>query len=219
MMTTKYWPLVLLALSGQAASCNYCGAVEQLAVNASAIDPLTFNVAGRTTRLQVQGRITDREIDRAQFRALFDPLDGESASTPAIMFSLGERDPATGELFSLTLAVPATLQRGARYTVGEAFTVPVGLSTDPGAFGGRALRVPGQAEVAFSTSLYSFPPPTNTLTFLATRASGTIEVTARRSESVELLLSLQLTDENGRTATIAGSVQANAERHGPSCIS
>jgi hypothetical protein len=214
----KHWPF-LLALSIPLSACNYCGAEEQLAVNASAIDSLTFVVGGRTTRLQVQGRITDREIDRTQFHALFDPLEGRSGSAPAIVFSLGERDPATGELFTLTLAIPATLQRGARYTVGEAFTVPVGLSTDPGAFGGRAVRVPGQAEVAFSTSLYSFPPPTHTMTFVATRASGTIEVVARRSESVELLLSLQLTNENGRTATIAGRVQANSESNTPACIS
>jgi hypothetical protein len=206
---------VLLGLAVQLGAC--CNAPEQYAISAGAADTLTIAGPGRTTRLQLTGRISDAELGAAQFRPMYEAIRGQPVNAAAVVITVADHDEASGEFFSLTLALPADLRRGARFTVGGAFPAMVGGGNHPGTWGTRNLREAERPEVAFSTSAYTFPPPQWTNTFVALQANGTIEVVERGTGWFKVRLALVFTDEHGRTVEISGNVQAQAERHTPSC--
>jgi len=55
------------------------------------------------------------------------------------------------------------------------------------------------------------------VTYRATNTTGSIRVTNRAPDQVELTLDLQFTDANGTAATVTGRVQAINERNRASC--
>lgn len=209
--------IVVFGAAAQLAACNYCGAEEEFAVTVSSVDSLTFTWSDRTLRQQTGGRVTDRETTPAGFRALHDALEGRPHGVNGVAITLSERDPATNQMVTLSIAVPAELRRGARYPVGGTYALPPGEMHGPIAWGSRTLGSPGHAEVGFNTSSYSFPPPVHTYIYLATGATGWVEVVERGRGWMHLQLSLDFTDADGRVVRVTGRVQAQAERYTPPC--
>jgi hypothetical protein len=212
MLKPRLLPVVLSLFLG--ACCNL---PEEYAVSASAVHELTIAWPERTAVLRMGGRIAEGELAPARFRPMFDAIRGQAGTAAAVVITLTEQDPATNEAVSLTLALPAALRRGARYQVGGVFSSALVWRDLYQAWGTRPLQHADRAEVAFSASVYAFPPPVHTPTFVATEAEGTIDIVERGTGWFHAAVVLRLTDADGRVVNVTGTVQAQAERYSPSC--
>jgi hypothetical protein len=207
------------ALASVTSACNYCGADEVRALTVSTVDSLAITRNGVTRRLQLNSRVAGREIEDARFEAVFNAIEDRPSSNRGILLTLSGTDPVTSELITMVMALPSNLDRGDVYTVNRTFVAEPGLSTDPGLWGERDLEGVNTADVAFTTSTYSFPPAQHTITYRAATATGTIRVTQRSRGYVEVDVAIGLADASGVAAALNGKIQINTERHTPPCIS
>jgi hypothetical protein len=220
MRMLKYFCLALaLAATSGGIACNYCGAEEQRSVNiGSGVDSLSVVIGGVPRKVEGLGSISPREIGDPEFNFVYNTVEG-SRSGEGIALSLGGRDPLTDEVVILALALPVSLARGDEYQVGGTFKVNAGFDPDPQLWGQHDLQQSNRAEVAFTTSKYTFPPGTFTSTYQATSATGTIRVTQRQDGLIQLVINLSMTDASGKPATISGNAQVTTSRYTPPCIS
>jgi len=207
---------VVLTLAALSTGCNYCGAEEERAITVSTTDSLTITRNAQVTRLAPVSRVGAAEISPLSFDAVFNAIEGTQTPNRALLLTLSGTA-ATGELVTIVFALPADLDRNDQYTVARTFTAEPGLSTDPGMWGLREVAGANTAEIAFTTSTYSFPPAQHTITYRANAASGMIRVLQRERGWAELDLDITLTDAAGATATLDGRIQVNTERYTPPC--
>ena len=201
------------------AACNFCDAEEERAISISSVDSLALTFGTQSTRMQFGSRVGNRELPSASFEPVFRAIeDPSSPPTRSIILTFDAIESASNQL-TIALAVPEDLTRGDVYTVNGTFIAEPRFSTDPAWFGTRDLQGANNAQIAFTRWRYSFPPPVHTVTYRANSASGTIRVTQRSDDYVEVELNLQVMDPANGPATITGRIQAQTERHTPACLS
>ena len=164
-------------------------------------------------------RVAVAELPRAKERV--GPCAGPRHETTALVdrdLTVDAIESASTQL-TIALALPEDMTRGDVYTVNGTFTAEPRFSTDPAFFATRDLQGANNAQIAFTRWRYTFPPPVHTVTYRASAATGTIRVTQRSDDYVEVELNLQVTDPTNGPATITGRVQAQTERHTPPCLS
>ena len=210
MPTRRLRPLALALLATLAATGCICGAKEKNVVISSP-NGLTIRVGGigRPLVLPVT-RLTQFHITSAAFDFLFDALEG-STRGEGVAFGLMATDATTNDVVVVSLALPVSMRPGDEYTVGATYAVEPTLNTDIRSWGAHDLVQSTKADVAFTTAVYDFPPPTYTPNFRAVTTAGTVRVVSRTSGRVELALNLVFTDAAGQTRTVAGNVVANTE--------
>jgi hypothetical protein len=194
-----------------------CKAPEEYAVSVSSVHDLTFAWSDRTVVLHMGGRISEAELFAAGFQPMYEVIRGRAGNAEAVVITLAEIEPVTNETVSLTLALPAALARGARYEVRGVFGGSMLWRDVRQAWGTRKLQQGDGAEVAFSTSAYTFPPGTHTATFVATQADGTVDIVERGTGWFHAVVALRLMDADGRVVNVSGKVQAQAESYRPPC--
>lgn len=187
-----------------------CGAKERNIV-ISAPNGLALRVGGigRPLRVPVT-RLTRFHITSQAFDFLFDALEG-STRGEGVAFGVMATDPTTNEDIVISLALPVSLRPGDVYTIGTTYLVEATLNTDIRSWGEHDLVQPTKADVAFTTAVYNFPPPTYTPNFRAVTSGGTVRVIGRTDGRVELALDLMFTDATGETRSVNGVVVANTE--------
>ena len=208
--------LAVVAFSNS--GCSICGAEEQRAVTVSSLGPLLITQNGQTSSVRMGGRVSEAEIARAGFDELFSVIEGGGSAQRGGVITLAPDQQSNDNLMLIAIALPGGLRQGQRLAVGGAFDAPFRLSTESG-FGVRTLTVPGRPDVAFRTGSYTFPPATFHTTYAATAAEGFVEVVRRGGEWIELLLDVTVRNAAGELVVLRGSVQAQAERYTPPCIS
>ena len=219
-MKNRLFVLMAAAIVGVLpAACNFCDAEEERAISISSVDSLTLTFGTQSTRMQFGSRVGNRELPPASFEPVFDAIeDPDSPPARSIVLTFDAIESASNQL-TIAIAVPEDLTRGDVYTVSGTFIAEPRLSTDPALFGTRDLQGANNAQIAFTRWRYTFPPPVNTVTYRASTATGTIRVTQRSNDYVELEVNLQVTDPVNGPASITGRVQAQTERHTPACLS
>ena len=208
--------LAVVALSNS--GCSLCRADEERAVSVSSLGPLAITKNGQTSSVRMGGRVSEVQIARASFDELFSVIEGGGSAQRGGVLTLQPDQQSQDAMMLIAIAVPGDLRQFQRLAVGGAFDAPFRLSTESG-FGVRTLTVPGRPDVAFRTGSYTFPPATFHTTYVATAAEGFIEVVRRSGESIELLLDVTVRNAAGEPVVLRGSVQAQAERYTPPCIS
>ncbi|MFL5555535.1 MAG: hypothetical protein ACJ78D_07040 [Gemmatimonadaceae bacterium] len=215
MKTTRL--LTVLGFATTLAINGCCGNKEQHAVTISTgTDALTVTRDGVARKVASVVRATTPPTSPPTFEFVYNTLQGNTIGD-GIALSVSGDDPVTGELVTLSLALPMSLQLGEQYTVGATYTVEPGVPNAPGVFGAYDLNQPNQAESAFSVSTYTFPPGVYNTSFSAVASSGTIQVVERERGRLGLSLNLTFTDAGGKTVTVTGRVQAVTERFIPPC--
>ena len=211
--------LVSVLIGVVPAACNFCDAEEERAISISSVDSLTLTFGTQSTRMQFGSRVSHRELPAASFEPVFRAIeDPSSPPSRSIILTVDAIESASTQL-TIALALPEDMTRGDVYTVNGTFTAEPRFSTDPAFFGTRDLQGANNAQIAFTRWRYTFPPPVHTVTYRASAATGTIRVTQRSDDYVEVELNLQVTDPTNGPATITGRVQAQTERHTPPCLS
>lgn len=207
--------LAAVALATTLAAC--CGAEEEHAVSISpGVDSLTLTRDGVSRKFGTVARATVPPTSPPTFEFVFNTLEGNTIGD-GIALSIGGDDPVTNELVLVSLALPMSLRIGDQYTVGATYTVQPGLDNAPGVFGAYDLQQPNQAEAAFTTSTYTFPPGVYNATFQAATTTGTLRVIERERGRLGLSLNLTFTDAAGKTVTVTGQMHAFTERFTPPC--
>ncbi len=134
------------------------------------------------------------------------------------------RDRTTARMI---LILPTPLRKGARYPVRRTFPVPIGLH-NPDVYrypytGRRALRRPGEAELALFFGHARFVPPDpfaqEIPEFVAASASGSVEVLEDRGNDLRLRLDLGAGDSAGRPLRLGGDVRLRAISEARQCTS
>ncbi len=127
----------------------------------------------------------------------------------------------------MILVLPTPLREGARYPVGRAFPVPIGPH-NPDVFrtpywGRRALRAPGEAELAlfFGHTRFVAPDPfaQEVPEFVAASATGSVEVLDDGGNDLRLRLDLVAADSAGRPLRLGGEVRVRAVSEERQCTS
>jgi hypothetical protein len=207
--------LAAVSLATTLAAC--CGAEEEHVVSISpGVDSLTLTRDGVARKFGTVARATVPPTSPPTFEFVFNTLEGNTIGD-GIALSVGGDDPVTNELVLVSLALPMSLRIGDQYTVGATYTVQPGLDNAPGVFGAYDLQQPNQAEAAFTTSTYTFPPGVYNATFQAATTTGTVRVIERERGRIVLSLNLNFTDPAGKTATVTGLMHATTERFTPPC--
>ena len=199
-----------------AIAMNGCCGGEQRSVRISAPDLLTVQVGNNTLLMYSNGSLTSPPISSSKLEFVFNVLEG-SPSGEGITLTVRGNEATSSQAMMLSLALPVALSNGAVYNVGRTFTNDPGLEGDAAAYGPYDLAQSNQAEVAFNVSTYIFPPGTFDVTYRATNTTGTIRVTNRQRDQVELTLDLSFTDANGTPGSLVGRVLAMNERTSGGC--
>lgn len=208
--------LAVVAFSNS--GCSLCEAEEERAVTVNSLGPLVITRNGQTSSVRMGGRVSQAEIARAAFDELFSLIEGGGLAQRGAVLTLKPDQESQDAMMLIAIALPGDLRQGQRLAVGGAFDAPFRLSTESG-FGVRTLTVPGRPDVAFRTGSYTFPPATFHTTYAATAAEGFVEVVQRGGEWIQLLLDVTVRNAAGEAVMLRGSVQAQAERYTPPCIS
>ncbi|MFL5594476.1 MAG: hypothetical protein ACJ785_07685 [Gemmatimonadaceae bacterium] len=215
-MNTTQW-LTAFGLATTVAINGCCGNHEQHAVTISTgPDALTVTRDGVARKLESVIRATTPPTSPPTFEFVYNTLQGSTIGD-GIALSVSGDDPVTGELVTLSLALPMSLQVGDQYTVGASYTVEPGVPNAPGVFGAYDLNQSNQAEAAFSAATYTFPPGVYNTSYRAVTSSGTVQVVERERGRLGLSLNLTFTDAGGKTVTVTGRVQAVTETFIPPC--
>jgi len=219
-MTTTRWLLGAAGLVTAVALTGCSCGPETHAVNlfATGQDLLTVVRDGVSRRVDATGRVDEFDGRPENFQFVYNAVEG-STSGEGIRLGISGDDPVTKELVMLVFAVPVSLRQGDVYNVGSTFSVePTVDGTDPlGRSGPHDLQQSNRADVAFTTSTYSFPPAAFTIGFRATTSTGTIRVTSREHGRVQLAVDLTFVDASGKTATVTGVVTASTEQRPAAC--
>lgn len=122
-------------------------------------------------------------------------------------------------LVAVALVLPTPLREGARYSVGGTFAPP--SATDMpmywSVWGSRPLPGANQAAVSLRSFNYLSVGMQTLNNFIATGATGTVEVTDRFDEGFSLLVDITTTDGSGRTVRIQGPLRVEGQRYTPPC--
>ena len=207
-------PALALVTGVSSSGCNLCGP-EQHAITTSA-NTLTMGGEFGTHQIQfVNLHLTEPPATSNQMDFVFSTLEG-STNGEGVALTFSGTDAVTQEVVTFTLALPVALQEGADYPVAATFDINVG-TTDAAMWGSHDLQQSNKADVAFVVATYTFPPPLYTPTFRAVQSSGTVHVTDRSNGHVQVQLNLSFTDANGKTRTLTGNAEANAEKSDATC--
>ncbi len=192
---------------------NGCCGPEQRSVHILAPDQVTVQLNNHTLFFYSNTNLTSPPVSSSKLDFIFSTLAG-STSGEGIALTFRGSEATSPQAMMLSLAVPVALHNGDVYTVGSTFANDPNVTDD--ALGQYNLAQSNQAEVAFNVSNNNFPNPYE-VTYRATSTTGTIRVTSRSGDQVELTLDLHLTDANGTVATVVGRVQAINQRMSASC--
>ncbi len=176
-------------------------------------DQVTVQLNNHTLFFYSNTNLTSPPVSSSKLDFIFSTLAG-STSGEGIALTFRGSEATSPQAMMLSLAVPVALHNGDVYTVGSTFANDPNVTDD--ALGQYNLAQSNQAEVAFNVSNNNFPNPYE-VTYRATSTTGTIRVTSRSGDQVELTLDLHLTDANGTVATVVGRVQAINQRMSASC--
>jgi hypothetical protein len=179
--------------------------------------------AGRPDVVGLEGRAYHPRIPEESFRFTWDAVNGRSGagSTSGVMLTLtgGSQPDAAGVavLTGLMLAVPLPLAVGASYPVFGTFPPPgpAYMPMDWEGWGERRLNRAGEGEVALRVFDYHTIGMRVENEFIATAVTGTVQVTARSRDHVELRLDITATDAAGRQLRLQGDFTAGNERYTP----
>lgn len=197
-----------------AVALNGCCGPEQRSVHILAPDQVTVQLNNHTLFFYSNTSLTSPPVSSSKLDFIFNTLGG-STSGEGVMLTFRGSEATSPQAMMLTLAVPVALHNGDVYTVGGTFANDPNVGDDA-TLGQYNLAQSNQAEVGFNVSNSNFPNPYE-VTYRAATTTGTIRVTSRASDQVELTLDLHLTDTNGVVATVAGRVQAINQRRSASC--
>jgi hypothetical protein len=193
---------------------NGCCGPEQHSVHIMAPDQITVQLNNHTLFMYSNTSLTSPPVSSSKLGFIFNTLEGSSGGE-GISLNFRGTEATSPQAMMLTLAVPVALRNGDVYTVGRTVSTDPNVGDDA-ALGPYDLAQSNQAEVAFTVSNSNFPNP-DEVTYRATNTTGSIRVTNRAPDQVELTLDLQFTDANGTAATVTGRVQAINERNRASC--
>jgi hypothetical protein len=179
--------------------------------------------AGRPDVVGLEGRAHTPRISEESFRFTWDAVNGRGGGggTVGVMLTLsggGSADAAgVAVLTGMVLAVPLPLSAGASYPVTGTFPPPGAgyMPMDWAGWGERRLARAAEGEVALRVFDYHTIGMRVENEFIATAVSGTVQVTARRSDQVELRLDITATDAAGRQLRLHGDFTATNERYTP----
>ena len=204
-----------LAVAAAVATSACCGG-EQHAVTVSAPDLFTVNVGSTTLETYSNRQLTSPPIESSKLEFIFNTLEG-AADGDGVIISFSGNDASSSGAILLSVALPVGLHDGDVYTVGRTFTNDPNAADEGAAYGPYDLAQPNQAEVAFSASTYTFPPPHFDVNYRATNTTGTIRVSHRLPGQLELTLDLSFTDADGNPAMLTGRALAVNDRFNGSC--
>jgi hypothetical protein len=179
--------------------------------------------AGRPDVVGLEGRAYHPRISEESFRFTWDAVNGRGSAggTVGVMLTLsggGSADAAgVAVLTGMMLAVPLPLTAGATYPVTGTFPPP-GAAYMPmywEGWGERRLVRAGEGEVALRVFDYHTIGMRVENEFIATAVNGTVQVTARYGDQVELRLDITASDAAGRQLRLHGDFTASNERYTP----
>lgn len=175
---------------------------------------------GETAALLMEGRLYDEHVDRQSFNDAWAVVTRGAAPYEAIALTLtsvgsGDGDPVP-LLAGLVIAIPTPLRSGASHAIGSAFPPPTDLMPLYWSIWGRRdLAAPATAEIALRTFDYHTVGMTIENEFIATAATGSIQVLRARDDYVDLRLDLTATNAAGDEVHLSGDVSIRAERYRP----
>lgn len=199
------------------AGCNPCGPDERSVLTSAEQGFTVSRGAGPAEPTTLNGSIFDRQLGPQRFQALWDVFaaGGQPYAGVAITATGG----SAGQMVGLVVALPTPVRSGGHVTVAGAFAPPA----EPyvmywSEWGPHALRTAGQAEIALRVSDFS---PTGGVTnvFVATSATGTIDVTAVEDHAFRLQLDVVATDGTGQTVRLQGPVVVRLQSQSATCFS
>jgi len=180
----------------------------------------TITRATGTAHLELDGRLYDNAINRAGLDQAWSVITRGTSPYDALAITLttvgtGDGDPVP-LLAGLVLAVPTPLRSGARYPIGYAFPPPAEpMPMYWSRWGGYDLRLEGTAEIALRSFDYHTVGMRVENEFIATGASGLIEVVDRDDDRVTLRLSLNATDATSGLVILEGELDLWTESYRP----
>lgn len=194
-----------------------CGGREERSLNA--YGTLTLERGTAQVDVLMQGRIHDVHFPQGQFDDAWAAVTRGAAPWDALMITaintVLEPRGETDLTVALILAAPLPLVRGASYDIGAAFAPPAGMPLYWNAWGRRELARDGVGEVALRVFDYR-PVGMEILNdFVATAATGTIEVTTATRDQVILRLDISATNAGGETVRLYGDLDLRGERYTP----
>jgi hypothetical protein len=178
---------------------------------------------GRPDVVGLEGRAYHPRIPEEAFRFTWDAVNGlgGAGGTVSVMLTLsgGSEQDAAGVavLTGLMLAVPLPLTAGASYPVTGTFPPPGSayMPMDWEGWGERRLDRAGEGEVALRVFDYHTIGIRVENEFIATAVTGTVQVTGRYRDHVDLRLDITATDAAGRQLRLHGDFAATNERYTP----
>jgi hypothetical protein len=200
------WTLALIGTIA-ATGCHCEGEQQNVVVSSPAGLTLTADGVERHLTVPVT-RLTEFHITRPAFRFLYNTLEG-SNNGEGVAFGVTGTDPVTNDVVALSIALPVSFRVGDEYPIVSTYPVEATLNTDIRSWGAHDLQFSNKAEVAFTTAVYTFPPPVYTPNYRAATTSGTIRVVDRQRGRVELSLNLTFADDTGKTKALRGNVVTN----------
>ena len=177
---------------------------------------------GPAEPVHLEGRLHEVETGADVFGRIWDAVvDGEQPfEALALTLSGGGESDADGIalLAGMVIVLPTPLRSGASWAVTSTRAPPQGSPDMPiywSVWGGRALRQAGEAELALRLFDYHTADMLKENDFVATGVTGTVVVTARYDELLELSVDLTATSDDGLVARITGDMRLSAESYTP----
>ena len=201
--------LTAIAISG-------CCGGEAHQIRIAAPDLFTVQVGNNTLLMYSNTSLSSPPVSSSKLEFIFSTLGG-STGGEGIVLPVRGHEATTPQAMMLSVALPVALRVGDVYTVSRTFTNDPTVGDDVSS-GPYNLVQSNQAEVAFNISNSTFPPPSpDPVTYRATTTTGSIRVTNRQRDQVELMLDLDFTDANGIPASVTGRLVASNERTSGQC--
>jgi hypothetical protein len=205
------------AVAATVAGCNVCGP-DRRSVLTEAESGFTVTRGARTAEpTTLNSSVQDQQLGTGQFQSLWDVFARGRQPYPAVAIT------ATGgsgsQMVGLVLALPTPVRSGQHLAVGAAFPPP----DEPyvmywSTCGSHPLRTAGQAEIGLRVSDFS-PTGGPTNTFVATTATGTIDVAEVDGHTFRLQLDVVAGDAAGETVRLRGPVVVRLQTEPAVCFS
>jgi hypothetical protein len=179
---------------------------------------VTRQSGGETQIFELLQRLYDTQLSPTDFERAWDAaFGGDAIGTGLALSASGGGQPAAGvvPLLGLELVLPTPLSRGEVIPVSGTFPAPQTMPLYWTEFGPHDLAVQGSAAIALRLFDYRSVGLVVEREFIATSASGTIEVVSIGDEHLELQLDITARNAAGEIVRITGPVSVRGERYRP----
>jgi hypothetical protein len=175
--------------------------------------------AGHDTQiLEVGSRLPDAQLSAQAFEDAWNAaLHGNDIGTGVALSMGGQGQEVAGKtpLIGLMIVLPTPFDRGDVIPVSGTFRAPTTMPLYWTTFGPHPLAAQGTASVALRLFDYRAIGLITERDFLATSATGSIEIVSMSGDQVELEIDITARNDLGETVQLIGPITVRGEKYRP----